>query len=579
LEEFLLDPAIDALKKNHTLEQVFVKTSAVMAVCAAGIGLLALLGWIFNIAILKTNGAGYVTIKANTAIALALAGAALFLLNNGNARSIKYRAGLALAGMTALIGLLTLMEHAFNLQLGIDELFFRGSDYTAGTVHAGRMAPNTAVNFILLGVSLMLIDARGGMLFSLGRLCACGAGLIAFFALAGYSYGVTAFYGFESYTKMALYTAAAFLALFIGALIARPGRGITAYMAADNPGGLMLRYSIPAVIVVLFILSWLRIAGEKAGLYDSYFGTSLFTIIRIVVLLAMAFLVAGYVNRLCDARQEKEKDLQACANDLKSVKEVNKLKSQFIAIISHELRTPLTIIKGFSTFLGRGASGALNAQQADFVGVIEHNVGRLSHIVNEMTDISRIESGVMPIEKQPNVLRSILDTCVKEIGYIAAKSSVSLEFEEGGPKNLIMYVDRPKLEQVFINLLNNAIKFSKTGGKVYIAFKYPYTGLLPAGMQPKLGAGASHVLISVRDEGDGVEEKNLGKIFERFFQEEDHATRRFQGMGLGLFIAKNIVTSHGGHIWCESEGKGKGAVFNVLLPDREDSGISTAHAS
>lgn len=552
-------------ENTNRIELIFIAASRILSVCAACIGILVLSGWIFNIPILKSNGAGFVTMKSNASICFILSGIALYLVLNGEKKALKYRAGIFLACSTVFIGLLTMAEYIFNFQMGIDQLLFRDIG-VAGTVHPGRMAPNTAINFILLGISVLLIDAGNKTVFAAGRLAAFAVGIIALFAFTGYCFGVSAFFGAQAYTKMALYTSVAFLALFLGIIFARPGRGVMAGISVDTPSGLMLRSSIPAIVAIMFLLGWVRGYGENHGFFDTTFGSALFTVIRIVIFIILAFIISKFVNRQYVERLKKEKDLQACEVKYNDIKDLDQLKSQFIAIISHELRTPLTVIKGFSAFLSKGAVGELNVQQADYMGVIEHNTGRLNSIVNEMTDISRIESGMLTVEKTPCSVKAVIEACVREIGFIASKQGITI-VSRIDPENLVMSLDSPKIEQALVNLLNNAVKFSNTGGIITLSMIYPYKGRMPEGAR----ADIPYAHISVKDAGMGIAEQNLGRIFDKFFQIEEHTTRRYQGMGLGLYIAKNIVKGHGGAIWCESEGVGKGSVFNILLPDRDSS--------
>src|ERR1035437_10045810 len=556
-------------EKNSRIEHMFTIFSMVMAVVTAVIGFLVLLGWIFNDPFLKTMNALYVTMKANTAVAFILAGVSLMLVLDGKRDSIKYRIGIFFICAVAAISLLNVAEDVFGLRLGFDQLLFRDINNTAGTVNPGRMAPNTAVTFILLAVSILLMDMRDNKIFIFGRVLAFTAGLISSMALIGYCYGVSVFLGIQLFTKMSLYAALALLSLFLAVIFARPGRGIMAGISADNPGGMMLRYSIPTIIFIMFMLGWINVAGARRGFYDSYFATSFFTVIRIIILLVMVFIISKYLNRLYGQRLEKEKALREIETSYNDIKEVNRLKSQFISVVSHELRTPLTVIKGYSTFLFKETAGTLNEQQKDFVGIIERNSSRLEHIIGEMTDISRIESGILSIEKQPQNIKEMMDSCVKDIGRIASKQVISLT-SDIEPENLVMNIDRARMEQAIINLLNNSIKFTPCGGKVKIIVKFPYKGILPDNDIIKHGGEKDYALITVSDTGSGIEKKNIEKVFEKFFQAEEHTVRRFQGMGLGLNIAKNIINGHGGIIWVESEGRDKGATFYILLPNNTD---------
>jgi signal transduction histidine kinase len=134
-------------------------------------------------------------------------------------------------------------------------------------------------------------------------------------------------------------------------------------------------------------MAWGTISGEKNGLFGSNLGTSLFTIVRVVVFISLAFLISKYINKFYEQRLENEKALKESEARYHDIKEVDRLKSQFIAVISHELRTPLTIIKGFSAYLDRGVAGGLNEKQKNFVGIISHNTERLGHMIGEMTTV------------------------------------------------------------------------------------------------------------------------------------------------------------------------------------------------
>ena len=550
--------------KSRYLEAFFLKVSTIFAFFTIAIGVIVLAGWILNVSIFKTINTDLISMKANTAIVFILAGAALYL--SGRASGWKIRGFLSC--VVLIMGALNLCEYILNADFGIDQILFKDTAGFGGTVNPGRMAPNTAVNFILMGIALLTLDARNNMVFMAGHLSAFIAGIISLMAIVGYFFGVSEFIGMQSFSKMALYTALAFNLLFIGIIFVRPQKGFMKPVTADNPGGLLLRYSIPAIIFTMGSLGWLKLYGEHAGYYNSDFGTSLFTVVRILAFIALAVIVARFVNRLHEKRIEKEMELKESGRKYGLIRETERLKSQFIAIVSHELRTPLTVIKGLVSFFKKGAVGALSEKQADYVGIIESNADRMARIVNEMTDISRIESGIFTVEKTPQALKAVVDTCVNSINQIASKNSIVIE-SAMAPENLVLSIDRPRIEQAIINLLNNAVKFTQPGGKIKITVEYPFKAPYPG------GAGSTEAqpvfaLITVSDNGTGMDKSELEKVFEKFYQIEEHTTRRHQGMGLGLFIARNIVLAHGGTIWCESEGKGKGSEFKMILPDQSE---------
>ena len=213
------------------------------------VGLLVLFGWMFDIAALKSIHPALATMKVNTAIAFLLAGVSLWLLRlpprqrtaekNGQAfRTTVARAG---AFAVATIGLLTFSQYLFGWDLRIDQLLFREPPGAVGTSHLGRMAPNAALNFLFIGVALLLLDASNRRARQVSQILTLLALLISVQALVNYAYGITSFYGIASYVLMALHTALMFAVLCVGILCARPERGVMAIITSDAGGGLFAR--------------------------------------------------------------------------------------------------------------------------------------------------------------------------------------------------------------------------------------------------------------------------------------------------------------------------------------------------
>jgi signal transduction histidine kinase len=551
---------------NNNFEDRFYYVSKICAWLTIVTGVLVLLGWIFDVDMLKSPRADMITIKANTAVTLILAGVSLVLVVRKNPDTLACRAGMFLAFVVVLLGALNLCEYLFTFDAGIDQLLFRDPIGAVGTVNPGRMAPNTAVNFIFIGISIMLLNIKSDFLFNTGRFLILIQGLVTLFAMTGYLYGVRQFYGIQSYSKMAFYTTLGFAFAFLGAIFARPDKGVIAELSADNPGGTLLRYLAPAIIVILFVLGWFRIFGEKSGIYESYFGTALFTVIRIVIFLVIGWAIARYMNKFYELRREKEIALQLAESKYDAIKETDRLKTQFIAVVSHELRTPITIIKGSVALLSREDYGILNTKQRDFAAMIEANTGRLKLIVDDMVDISRIESGSFTIEKTPVNINALIDSCINEMEQISLKNNIRLT-KDIGIEDLILTVDKGRMEQVMTNLTSNAIKFSKPGLEIRIGLKCADPVNMPLKIKETLDKARNYVVFYVEDHGIGIEEQNINRVFERFFQVEEHTVRKKQGMGLGLNIVKNIIEAHGGAVWCESAGLGLGSTFFTVLPD------------
>src|SRR6185436_2776292 len=232
-----------------------------------------LVGWAFDIAALKSVLPSLVTMKANTALAFCLAGLSLRLLDAERPARSRYTLerslGLLCALAVALLGLLTLGEHIFGWDIGIDQLLFSDTSAATETSAHGRMAPATASSFLLLGCSLLLLDAETATSRRPAQWLAFIVALNGLLALLGYAYGAQSLYRVAALTSVALHTAAAFFVLAIGILFARPDRGLMATVVDDSAGGILARRLLPAALIAPFIVGWLRLKGERLGYYST----------------------------------------------------------------------------------------------------------------------------------------------------------------------------------------------------------------------------------------------------------------------------------------------------------------------
>lgn len=232
--------------------------------------------------------------------------------------------------------------------------------------------------------------------------------------------------------------------------------------------------------------------------------------------------------------------------DITHLKEVEILKSEFVSTVSHEFRTPLTSISlGVGLLLDR-TLGAINKDQNEVISAIKDEEERLANLVNDLLDLSRIESGKMAINKKPCLIEEIIESTAKSLSELAHTRGVNLNYykDENIPA---VKADTDKIRTVLANLIGNAIKFTPQGGNIEV-FTY---------------SRDKKVYISVKDTGIGIPKEYHEKIFERFVQVKKNINDG-TGTGLGLAIAKKIVEAHGGEIWVESE-EGKGSTFTFTL--------------
>ncbi|HEU0296304.1 MAG TPA: ATP-binding protein [Anaerolineales bacterium] len=235
----------------------------------------------------------------------------------------------------------------------------------------------------------------------------------------------------------------------------------------------------------------------------------------------------------------------------RELKELDRLKSAFLANMSHELRTPLNSILGFTDVMLEGLDGPLTDYMNNDLRLIQKNGQHLLHLINDVLDMAKIESGRMNLHPEKFTVHSVLDEVTNITSTLASEKNIALFIEEGSDQEVEIYADNTRIRQVMINLVNNAIKFT-LNGKISMRVSRPD------------GATA---LITVKDTGIGIPPDKLEAVFQEFTQVDTSTTRKVGGTGLGLPISRRLVEMHGGRLWAESTGiEGEGSTFYVELP-------------
>jgi signal transduction histidine kinase len=237
----------------------------------------------------------------------------------------------------------------------------------------------------------------------------------------------------------------------------------------------------------------------------------------------------------------------------------NRTKSEFLAGMSHELRTPLNAIIGFSELLADRTFGDLNAKQAKYVDNILTSGRHLLQLINDILDLSKVEAGRMELQVDRFEVAQAVQDVVTIVKTLAGKKGVALAIEVAGALPPIS-ADQAKVKQVLYNLLSNAIKFTPAKGQVTVTAHAGTDEQVPGRV----------LRLAVRDTGIGLKPQDRERIFGAFEQVDSSYARQQQGTGLGLALCRQLVALHGGRIWAESEGEGRGSTFTVVLPlDRE----------
>ena len=235
--------------------------------------------------------------------------------------------------------------------------------------------------------------------------------------------------------------------------------------------------------------------------------------------------------------------------DMTRFREAEEMKSTFISVMSHELKTPVALIKGYAGTLAREDAHWDEETVRDSVAVIEEEADHLTQLIDDLLDASRLQAGQMELSVGDVRLDKLAERIVRKFRPQSDRYALELSFPETFPA---VRGDEERLTQVLTNLISNAIKYSPKGGRILVSGRYDQ----------------EQVYIAVTDEGIGIPAGEHERIFDRFYRVDSALTRRTQGAGLGLYLAKSVIEAHGGRIWVTSS-PGKGSTFVFTLPRRE----------
>ena len=255
--------------------------------------------------------------------------------------------------------------------------------------------------------------------------------------------------------------------------------------------------------------------------------------------------------------------------DVTELRRLEQVRRDFLSVASHELKTPLTSLGGYAQLFQRHLArmGTADERSARYLAAIATQTQRMTELVETLLDVSRIETGHLRLRREDFDLAALVREVVEELSDLSDRHTIGVA---GDPPPIVGHWDRHRVEQVLVNLLSNAVRYSPDGGPVVVTVGQLECGGAGPGRDTGTDAQepAGCACVSVRDRGIGLTAEQLPLLFERFHQAHagDARDPLTRGMGLGLYIAREIVEQHGGRIWAESPGPGQGATFTFTLP-------------
>jgi signal transduction histidine kinase len=499
-------------------------------VVLAGCGSV-LLGWLLGIPALRDTLSR--TMKANTALSLALFAAALLLAGRGTARAAALARALAVLGTA--VGAATFLEYAAGVDLRIDQALVTDARNDESLLHPGRMSPITAAGLAVLGLALVLFPSRGRVARATAGLLSLAAGLIAFVAISGYLYGTSSLYKLGPAVRISQYTAIAILLLSASSLSLWPQGTFAAIFVRQSAGGVVMRRLFLPIVIIPNVLGLLRRIAQAEGLLEESLATALQAAAAIVALGSIAWYLARVVDRMDRKQAQALEENQKLA---RTAQAAVKIRDEFIGMAAHELRTPLTSLRLQMQLWQKGVEAA---KGKEFSQIVQRQADRLMWLVESMLDGVALASGQLRLELRPVELSGLVREAIERLSpqLTGSKTPLQMHLEP----RIEVFGDPGRLGQLVDTLLANALKYG-AGKPISVELAQP-DGV---------------ACLVVRDQGIGIDPKDQSRIFDAF--ERAVPATHYPGLGLGLYLARQIAEAHGAKIEVRSDA-GSGSVFTV----------------
>ena len=440
---------IDRLPPTRRLEWIMT----VLGLYALLGGAVSFLGWPADIPRLTDWWNDGISIQPNTAVTAIAAGAAVILLARG------YRRGaIVLGALIALIGASVLFEHATGIDLGIDGLLtFDRTWGQRGVLVPGRMGPPASTSWTLIGSSILAASVfrRGTKARSVALILAWVAASVAAFSLVGYLYDAELLYTLPRLTIIAAQTSSFVLGISLALIAGIDERAPTRWFIEDSAAGWLARRALPIVVLAPVAIGWVRLIGQERGLYGTAFGTALFVLVLVALLVALTCVSISTIGKYETNLRETEEALRAA----------DRRKDDFLAILAHELRGPLAPLRNMVEIMKNPGAGPDVMERAR--STMDRQLRQLVRLVDDLLDLSRITRDMIELRRErvelASIIRQSVEACRPLIDRARQQVIVTLP-----SRPIELDADPARLVQVISNILNNACKYSEPERRIAI---------------------------------------------------------------------------------------------------------------
>jgi signal transduction histidine kinase len=328
----------------------------------------------------------------------------------------------------------------------------------------------------------------------------------------------------------------------------------------------ILQYRWMNIKVVAFeLLSIFIIGASLMEIFTSdTIGQRIYKSIMFVVLTLLSIFMVKSVLSEVKRKEELEVISKKLSAANEKLEELDKSRAEFMSFASHQLQTPLTAIRGYASLLLEGSGGELTATQNDMIGKISVSSVRTIQLVDDYLNISRIESGKLQFTFSDWHLEDICQEVISTLALKANEKKLSLTFNKPNVPLPIVNIDGPKVREVISNLVDNAIKYTPSGG-------------VTVDIAQQKADDSDCIRVTVSDTGLGISKEEMPYLFAKFSRGNNKERLKIKGTGLGLYVGKVMIENNGGKIWAESEGEGKGSKFSIDIPIHDDKILKNAH--